>query len=63
MRIKDETQDYTPTTKTILDIPTATAFFSDPKSITKTIQESVHRIVDQWNEAYENKPEVNTYKF
>lgn len=55
IKVVDNSREYCPESKTILDIPTAYRFFSDPDSTKRIVLESARNIVEKWNELYYEK--------
>ena len=60
IKIIDLSKDYKPTSKIVLDIPTALHFFFLNPALTKQkIGTEVRRLVKAWNAEYEEKPNVS----
>ena len=64
VKIIDLSKTYKPSSKIILDIPTAANFFYVNPSLTKQkVGAEVRRLVKAWNAEYEEKPNVSYYLF
>ena len=58
IKVKDGSKSYSPESKVIVDIPTALAFFGDLTSTKTIVGEYIHKICNQWNSDYVDKPQV-----
>ena len=61
--IIDDSKEYRPTSKTIIDVPTAINFFARPGIALEKIGISVRRMMAQWNEKYAGSQEVKIESF
>jgi len=60
VKIIDLSKDYKPSSKIILDIPTAINFFHlNPGQTKQRIGSDVRNLVAAWNAEYEGKPNVS----
>jgi hypothetical protein len=63
IKIIDLSKEYKPTSKIIIDVPTALNFFGlDPGLTKQKVGAEVRRLVKAWNAEYEEKPNVRTFK-
>ena len=58
MSVTDESKDYRPVSKIIMDIPTGLNFFGQPQIALQKIGATVRKMMDAWNAKYQGKTEV-----
>ena len=61
IKVNDGSKDYTPESKTIIDLPTLSAFFGKLDATKGIVGEYVRGICDRWNKKYLDKPQVGYY--
>lgn len=59
--VVDDSKEYRPMSKCVLDIPTAVNFFGYPDVAIEKIGSSVRRMAGGWNAKYAGKQEVRTF--
>ena len=62
IKANDGSKEYSPESKTLLDIPTFLAFFGDLESTKSIVGTYVRGLCDKWNKQYLDKPQVGKFK-
>ena len=61
IKVNDGSKDYSPESKTIIDIPTLAAFFGKLDTTKGIVGEYVRGICENWNKKYLDKPQVGYF--